>query len=185
MDFPSGDQSNPDLPPGVDVSGVGHPPSDETNTICPCQESANHLPSGDRLGACNVSTLARSSSVSLAGSIAEVLSEYAATLNAISAITMTALLFILPSCGDGRANWQFALFSRKTASKESGQMPVCPSFAPRSSFFRAVAMRRMELIGKSLGTHRFQRAVSARGLLIEISRPQTRGEVYPGLVPKR
>src|SRR5262245_25153612 len=97
MDFPSGDQSNPDLPPGVDVSGVGHPPSDETNTICPCQESANHFPSGDRLGACNASTLARSSSVSLAGSIAEILSEYAAALNAISAITMIAILFILPS----------------------------------------------------------------------------------------
>src|SRR5262245_22072652 len=110
MDFPSGDQSNPDLPPGVDVSGVGHPPSDETNMICPCQESANHFPSGDRLGACNASTFARSSSVSLAGSIAEILSEYAVALNAISAITMIALLYILPSCGNGRANWQFARY---------------------------------------------------------------------------
>ena len=29
------------------------------------------------------------------------------------------------------------------------------------------------LLGKSLGTHRFQRAVSAKDLLIGISRPQT------------
>src|SRR6266545_2374859 len=126
MNFPSGDQSNPDLPPGVDVSGVGHPPSDETNTICPSQESANHFPSGDRLGACNASTLARSSSVSLAGSIAEILAEYAAAINATSAITMIALLFILPSCGNGRANWQFARFSRKTALKEPRQTASLP-----------------------------------------------------------
>src|SRR6266508_3426539 len=39
------------------------------------------------------------------------------------------------------------------------------------------------LLGKSLGTRRFQRAVSARDLLIRISRPQTGGGAYPGLVP--
>src|SRR5262245_32950209 len=133
MDFPSGDQSNPDLPPGVDVSGVGHPPSDETNTICPCQESANHFPSGDRLGACNASTLARSSSVSLAGSIAEILSEYAVALNAISAITMIALLFILPSCGNGRASFQLARFARQTAAKQPRQAASLPY--PRAAFF--------------------------------------------------
>jgi len=37
--------------------------------------------------------------------------------------------------------------------------------------------------GESLGTHRFQRAVSARDLLIGISRLQTWGEAYPGPVP--
>src|SRR5262245_48492675 len=95
MDLPSGDQSNPDLPPGVDVSGVGHPPPDETSTICPCQESANHFPSGDRAGACNASTLARSSSVSLACSTAKVLTEYAA-MSASSNMIMVALLFICP-----------------------------------------------------------------------------------------
>src|SRR5262252_6373709 len=97
MNFPSGDQSNPDLPPGVDVSGVGQPPSDETNTICPCHGSANHFPSGDKLGACTPSTLARSSSVSLACADAEVPTDCAAATNAISAMRIITLLFIVLS----------------------------------------------------------------------------------------
>jgi hypothetical protein len=36
-----------------------------------------------------------------------------------------------------------------------------------------------------LGTHRFQRAVSAKDPLIGIRRPRTEGDAYPGLVPKR
>jgi len=36
---------------------------------------------------------------------------------------------------------------------------------------------------EALGTRRVQRAVSSKDLLLGISRPQTWGEAYPGLVP--
>src|SRR5262247_2478724 len=48
----------------------------------------------------------------------------------------------------------------------------------RFSSFQGVATRHVELLGKSLGTHRFQHAVSAENLLIGIHLPQT-GDLEP------
>src|SRR6266536_1883029 len=50
-------------------------------------------------------------------------------------------------------------------------------------FERGYFAQHQTLLRKSLGTHRFQRAVSAKDLLTGISRPQTSGDAYPGLVP--
>src|SRR5262245_23985178 len=85
---------------------------------------------------------------------------------------------------EGRANWQFALFSQRPRRRDQGKLPVCPTPAPHFSFYSTTRCGAdfpgLILFDESLALFDRQEFVSihVRYLVNHAARPANFNEVY-------